>query len=94
MVGLRLTAGLGAVLIEVHDQSSRLPERQLPASGAEHGRGLVLVDALSLGRGTRPLPGNGKIVWCIAGDLPIPLSGSEPLDVPASGRFQGAAVNA
>jgi anti-sigma regulatory factor (Ser/Thr protein kinase) len=62
---MRLTAGAGMVLIEVLDSSNRAPERRHVKSDAENGRGLLLVDTLSAGWGACPVPGHGKIVWCI-----------------------------
>ncbi len=68
VITLRLTAGAGAVLIEVHDPSPRMPGRRLAPDDAEHGRGLMLVELLSTEWGAHPLPGRGKIVWCVAAE--------------------------
>lgn len=70
VITLRLTAAIGTVLIEVHDPSPRLPERKEAPDDAEHGRGLLLVDELSADWGAYPLPGNGKIVWCLVTAVP------------------------
>jgi anti-sigma regulatory factor (Ser/Thr protein kinase) len=66
VVSMRLTAGIGAVLVEVHDSSPRLPEPRNAQTDTEHGRGLMLVGMISARWGVCPLPGHGKIVWCIA----------------------------
>ena len=65
VVTLRLTAGIGAVLIEVHDPSQTMPELQDAEYDAEHGRGLMLAATLSGQWGARTIPGRGKIVWCV-----------------------------
>jgi len=67
VVTMRLTAGIGTVLIEVHDPSPRMPELQDAEYDTEHGRGLMLVAILSVRWGARPIPGCGKIVWCVIG---------------------------
>jgi hypothetical protein len=64
-ISMRLTAGIGMVLIEVFDSSRRAPERRHAQFDAENGRGLLLVDTLSARWGACPIPGRGKIVWCI-----------------------------
>lgn len=66
-ISMRVTAGVRAVLIEVHDPSPRLPVRREAPDDAENGRGLPLVTMLSSGWGASPGPGHGKIVWCVAG---------------------------
>ncbi|WP_420034444.1 ATP-binding protein [Streptomyces sp. cg28] len=56
---LRVTNG---VRVEVTDTDPRLPEVQEPGRLAEHGRGLMLVEALTDRWGTVPSP-PGKTVW-------------------------------
>lgn len=52
------------VLIEVWDADERMPEARRPGPEAEHGRGLLLVEALSEDWGTFRSPGHpGKVVW-------------------------------
>ena len=70
VIFMRLTAGAGMVLIEVFDSSRRAPEPQHAKFDAENGRGLLLVDTLSVRWGVCPIPGRGKIVWCIASAAP------------------------
>ncbi|MEU6848628.1 ATP-binding protein [Actinacidiphila alni] len=56
----------GALRIEVHDVSVKAPELRPadPASLDEHGRGLLLVDALTEGHwGVGERDGIGKLVW-------------------------------
>lgn len=73
VVSVTVTAGVGAVLIEVHDRSPRLPVPRVCADDAEHGRGLPLIANLSTLWGTYPLPGCGKTVWCVAVQDPCPI---------------------
>ena len=63
-VRLRLVAGHLGVLVEVEDASQQVPQQQAVAPDAEHGRGLLLVDALSARWGVYPLE-SGKIVWAV-----------------------------
>jgi len=67
VVTMRLTAGVNSALIEVHDPSPRMPELQDLEEATEHGRGLMLVTILSVEWGVRPIPGRGKVVWCVLG---------------------------
>lgn len=54
---------LDALLIEVWDVSSTPPLRRTAEADAESGRGLELVDALSMEWGCRVLATGGKIIW-------------------------------
>ncbi|MCF2533047.1 ATP-binding protein [Yinghuangia soli] len=50
--------------IAVTDAGALLPRPRTPVQSAdEHGRGLMLVEALAEDWGSRPVPG-GKVVWC------------------------------
>jgi hypothetical protein len=63
-VQLWLSADHERVLIEVWDADERMPVAHQPDPDAEHGRGLLLVEALSEDWGTyRPAGHPGKIVW-------------------------------
>jgi anti-sigma regulatory factor (Ser/Thr protein kinase) len=53
------------VLIQVWDASQRAPEQQHAGADSEHGRGLLLVDALSARWGAYRSAGNGKVVWAM-----------------------------
>ena len=58
------TRSPGKAHVEVRDISSQEPLLGLPDTDAEHGRGLLLLDALAAAWGVRPLPGRrGKAVW-------------------------------
>lgn len=63
-VRLWLQADRQRVLAQVWDGHDRMPMRQESELDAEHGRGLLLVDALSTKWGSyRPDRSSGKIVW-------------------------------
>ena len=66
-VRLLLVAGHHGVMVQVWDASSRMPVvPSVPDPlDAEHGRGLVLVDALSAAYGAYRSAGLGKVVWCV-----------------------------
>ncbi|RKS80370.1 histidine kinase-like protein [Motilibacter peucedani] len=49
--------------VSVHDDSSVMPATRAPAPDSEHGRGMVLVEALSRRWGAETVPGDGKDVW-------------------------------
>jgi anti-sigma regulatory factor (Ser/Thr protein kinase) len=59
------TDDLQHVLIQVWDAIQRVPERQHTEADSEHGRGLLLVDALSARWGAYRSAGNGKVVWAM-----------------------------
>ena len=70
-ITLSVNLGAGCLHVEVIDHGSGVPEQHEPASlWAEHGRGLLLVEALAAAWGTTPLTdGSGaKKVWF---DLPV-----------------------
>lgn len=52
----------GTVRVEVHDSSHRPPLRQVPPIDADHGRGLLLVEAMSERWGVASTE-RGKAVW-------------------------------
>ena len=63
---LWLCADQDAVLIQVWDAVDQLPVRRDADPDADHGRGLVIVDALSKDFGWyRPAAANGKVVWSL-----------------------------
>jgi len=66
-VTLRLRLRRDRLLVEVEDEDSRLPVLQEHDRDALGGRGLLLVDALSVRWGSRPRP-TGKVVWA---ELPL-----------------------
>lgn len=59
---LQIHAAEDRVRIEVHDSSRTAPVLQKPADDSGGGRGLWLVDTLSIGWGHRPHEA-GKVVW-------------------------------
>lgn len=65
--GLRLACddATGLVRIEVSDTQPALPRLRVPAPGADTGRGLLLVDALSVRWGVSGRSGPGKTVWAV-----------------------------
>jgi anti-sigma regulatory factor (Ser/Thr protein kinase) len=61
---LAVERGEGEFRIEIWDSSERRPQKRDPADGAETGRGLHLIEALSAAWGSR-LAASGKCVWAI-----------------------------
>lgn len=61
-IGLRLLRGKSTVVCEVSDELDAAPRLRAVRHGEEGGRGLYLVDQLSLSWGTRTTA-HGKIVW-------------------------------
>lgn len=61
-IGLRLLRGADTVVCEVSDELEAAPRLRTVQHGEEGGRGLYLVDQLSLDWGTRTTA-HGKIVW-------------------------------
>ena len=49
--------------VDVRDGSNRHPDNRPSDGDSEEGRGLQIVERLSLAWGSTPLPGNGKTVW-------------------------------
>ncbi len=60
---IRLLLGPRTLRIEVIDQGGGTPEPQPRSTTEEHGRGLLLVSALSRAWGIDHGPGEGKTVW-------------------------------
>ncbi|WNI14694.1 ATP-binding protein [Actinacidiphila sp. ITFR-21] len=60
-----------AVRLSVRDPSPRLPHLSAPDRDAEHGRGLLLVQALTSRWGVYRLPTGGKVVWAELTTSPI-----------------------
>lgn len=59
--------------IEVQDCGTGAPEVQPPSTSEDHGRGLLIVAALSAAWGQKSVRGEGKIVWAELA-LPAPVS--------------------
>lgn len=60
---LRLTRAARGLRIDVVDGGRGTPEPQPATATEEHGRGLLLVAALSTAWGLESVPGDGKTVW-------------------------------
>lgn len=67
IIGVRLLDLDDSLVIEVWDSSPQPPKLIQPAADAERGRGLQLVDALSLRWGYYDADFGGKVVWCQLG---------------------------
>lgn len=63
VIALQLRVLDGALYVEVWDRSPLVPIKQEVTAEAEGGRGLHLVEALSMNWGTYWPPAGGKIVW-------------------------------
>ncbi|MFI2783088.1 ATP-binding protein [Streptomyces sp. ALB3] len=68
---LRREDDRGVIRVEVSDTHPARPARVEPASDAEHGRGLVLVDALAARWGVHDRLGPGKTVWAECARSPV-----------------------
>ncbi|MDX3661058.1 ATP-binding protein [Streptomyces sp. ID05-26A] len=61
-ITLTVSRRAGGMLVEVHDQSSQLPQLRPVDPNSARGRGMQLVQALSVKWGTKPQT-SGKVVW-------------------------------
>src|SRR4051794_3685530 len=61
---IRVAAEEGRVRVEVQDGSRRAPVRTKLSADNMTGRGIALVEQLSVAWGVRIEPGDGKTVWC------------------------------
>ena len=64
LIGIRLLEFDCSLVIEVWDTSLEPPVLNTPNTDAEHGRGLQLVDALSVRWGYYYARIGGKVIWC------------------------------
>jgi anti-sigma regulatory factor (Ser/Thr protein kinase) len=64
-IGLRLAELADILIIEVWDASPEPPVLLHPSAEQDHGRGLQLVDALSIRWGHYSAPMGGKVVFCV-----------------------------
>ena len=60
---IRMSLTPTSLRIEVVDTGSGTPEPQPESWTSEHGRGLMLVGALTTAWGMEEVPGQGKLVW-------------------------------
>lgn len=73
LIAVRLLERKDSFVIEVWDTSPKPPKLIEPSTDSEHGRGLQLVNALSIRWGYYDTRTGGKVVWC-------ELSRAEALD--------------
>ncbi|ETA00145.1 hypothetical protein CcI6DRAFT_04430 [Frankia sp. CcI6] len=95
-IAIRLSAALDHVLIEIwNNGTTGQPQRQQPTADDEHGRGLLLVDALAENWGAYATPSGGTVAWArIAGGTVViepspheaPLAGRVPTAYPEPAR--------
>lgn len=81
LIGLRLLDLGHSMVIEVWDTSPQPPNVIEPLPDAEHGRGLQLVDALSIRWGYYYARIGGKVVWCqlaLNADAPERVTNEDP----------------
>jgi len=80
-VTVALCSGPAGILIQVSDDGGPSEPRvsAIAAGGAEHGYGLLLVDALAERWGTISSP-EGRITWCRVSDGGSPASARMPDD--------------
>jgi anti-sigma regulatory factor (Ser/Thr protein kinase) len=65
MVAVRISWAAASLIIEVWDRNPKPPVLRTPHLDAEGGRGLHIVEALSLAAAYYPSPtGQGKVAWC------------------------------
>jgi anti-sigma regulatory factor (Ser/Thr protein kinase) len=64
LLSLRLLASQSQLIIEVWDQNPDDPRPQRAELDDEHGRGFMVIDALSSRWGYRRFSANLKFVWC------------------------------
>lgn len=81
--GIRLHRTDGRLRVEVADGSTEQAAPRTP--GADGGRGLLLIEAYSLGWGQEPHE-DGKVVWAELDLAGAPSSGQEPASASASGQ--------
>jgi len=93
-VAVRLTATHGKVLIEVWDHTETGPRLTRPGEDSEHGRGLLLVDAMAASWSWYPAKSGGKVIWAqipatmrtVPPGTGAPMPARTPGDVPAPRR--------
>jgi anti-sigma regulatory factor (Ser/Thr protein kinase) len=75
IVAMRISWAADSLVIEVWDRNPKPPTLQAPSLDGEGGRGLHIVEALSLAAAYYPSPtGQGKVTWCqIAAPIAVPV---------------------
>jgi histidine kinase-like protein len=80
---VRLSVIESYLRIEVWDSSPELPRRQMNDLESEHGRGLLLVEALARRCGALPAPDqSGKVVWADLALDPTPATSRNAAPLP------------
>lgn len=64
LIALRLLASPAQLIVEVWDQNPNDPRPHMADVDDEHGRGFMVIDALSSRWGWRRVSANLKFVWC------------------------------
>jgi DNA-binding NarL/FixJ family response regulator len=82
---LRLSVSPAALRVEVIDYGAGTPDPMPPSMTRNHGRGLHLIDALTLAWGVEPLPQSSKLVWA---ELPWGITPDEAQPVGGTGTRQ------
>jgi len=82
--GFRIQLSLAptTLRIDVTDSGKGTPEPQPPTLSEEHGRGLLLIGALTTAWGLDDAPGAGKVVWA---EIAFPASSEPVAATPAAG---------
>lgn len=93
-IGLTVTVTQSGVLVEVQDDSARIPAQRTYEATATTGRGMALVGALATRFGVRRIPGDGKVVWFTLGgcEPPADLTASQEPDAGATIQLTGVPV--
>jgi len=75
IVAMRISWAAESLLIEVWDRNPKPPMLQAQSLDGEGGRGLHIVEALSLAAAYYPSPtGQGKVTWCqLEAPAPVPV---------------------
>jgi hypothetical protein len=73
LIRIQVTAFEGSVFLAVWDSDPTMPLIEAHDMDDEHGRGLLLVSALSRRWSAYPSPQGGKVVWCEI-ELPSPTT--------------------
>ncbi|WP_462203533.1 ATP-binding protein [Frankia sp. CcWB3] len=77
IVSMRISWAARSLIIEIWDRNPKPPELQVQYLDRESGRGLHIVEALSLAAAYYPSPtGVGKVTWCQI-EAPVPSEAEE-----------------
>lgn len=78
IVAMRISWAAESLIIEVWDRNPKPPALQIQYLDGESGRGLHIVEALSIAAAYYPSPtGQGKVTWCQI-EAPMPAEAEEP----------------